>query len=165
MSNINLDDLFRRDSAAKVVAERLMTGKARTRQELVEGLHVSVTTVNRVVETLTAAGAHFVRDIADDGRQARFRLVEVRRIKPKFPTLDDEVEIVGAWKVGDATMLELQSEKTRYRGQLKSLSKMIPLGHRGTVQGISSRTPGTADLNIKADSRTLVIEGVQPIAT
>ena len=76
-ASINLDFLFRPGSAARRIAERLMTGKPQTRYELVDGLGTSVTTVNRVVPQLEKAGAIVTREIGSDGRQAVFRVVDV----------------------------------------------------------------------------------------
>ena len=56
-TSINLDALFRTGSAARRIAERLMTGKPQSRAQLVAGLGTSVTTVNRVVAQLEKAGA------------------------------------------------------------------------------------------------------------
>jgi biotin operon repressor len=162
---INLDVYFRKESAARTIAERLLTGSPQTRQELTDGLGVSVTTVNRVVEILTEAGAKVVRDVADDGRQARFRIVDVQAPKAttRFPTLDEEVEIIGAWKVGNATMIDLASDKSQYRGQLKSLSKMIPLGKRGRITGIRSIDDGLAEFRIKTDDKELTVDAVRNV--
>ena len=41
LAEINLDTLFRPGSAARKIAERLMTGKPQTRSQLVEGLGTS----------------------------------------------------------------------------------------------------------------------------
>ena len=76
-ASINLDALFRPGSAARRIAERLMTGKPQTRSQLVAGLGTSVTTVNRVVAQLEKAGAIMTREIGADGRQAVFRVVDV----------------------------------------------------------------------------------------
>ena len=76
-TSINLDALFRTGSAARRIAERLMTGKPQSRSQLVAGLGTSVTTVNRVVAQLEKAGAIITREIGSDGKQAVFRLVDV----------------------------------------------------------------------------------------
>ena len=99
-ADVNLDALFRPGSAARKIAERLMTGKPQTRYELVEGqgLGTSVTTVNRVVAHLEKAGAIITGEIASDGRQAVFRLVEVTSPKGGRPYLHmgDRVRVVAA---------------------------------------------------------------------
>ena len=84
-ASINLDDLFRPASAARRIAERLMTGKPRTRAQLVEGLGTSVTTVNRVVAQLEKAGAIITREVGADGRQAVFRRGRRDRAKRGAP--------------------------------------------------------------------------------
>lgn len=69
-----LDVLFRKESKARVVAERLLTGKPQSRAELVKGLDLSLTTVPRVVEALTSAGIGVER-FTTRSRQAVYRVV------------------------------------------------------------------------------------------
>lgn len=161
---INLDDHFRADSSARVVAERLLTGRPQTRQELVEGLGISVTTVNRVVELLAEAGATVVRETAPDGRQAQFRVVDVRspRNATRFPGLGDELTITGAFRIGDSTMIDLEGDGSRYRGELKSLMRMVPLGRIVTVRGIRAAGDGLADMEFAdPDNRSVKVDSVR----
>jgi biotin operon repressor len=162
---IKLDDHFRADSSARVVAERLLTGRPQTRQELVDGLGISVTTVNRVVELLTEAGATIVRDVADDGRQARFRVVDVQapRTQTRFPSLGDELEIVGAWRVGEATMIDLKGDGSVYRGELKTLLRMVPLGMRSTVQRVALASAGQADVLLSDGEQDLQVDSLRNV--
>ncbi len=164
-TTINLNKYFRRDSHARTIAERLMTGKPRTRQELTEDLGVSVTTVNRVVDILEEAGAIVTRTIAEDGRQARFHVVAVAEPKARrrFPNIEDEVEVTGAYKIGDAVMIEIASDRASFRGQLRTLSKFIPVGANGKVNGINSTGDGLADVQLRVGDKNLVIEALQNV--
>lgn len=72
--SVDLDTLFRKQSKARVVAERLLTGKPQTRAQLAEGLDLSLTTVPRVVDALTEAGVRIERT-TDRTRQAVFHVI------------------------------------------------------------------------------------------
>ncbi len=72
--SVDLDTLFRKQSKARTVAERLLSGKPQSRQELVAGLELSMTTVPRVVEALESAGV-VVERTTDRTRQAVYRVV------------------------------------------------------------------------------------------
>lgn len=146
MAEINLDKHFRPDSSARRVAEKLLSGQPYTRQELVEDTHVSITSVNRVLEVLTTAGATFTRDIAEDGRQARFRLVSIGdpRLEKAYPTVSDEAKIVRAEIHGGDTMVDFVIGDVRFRGALQNLSKQPPLGKLARVTGVSLDKTGAA---------------------
>lgn len=73
-ASVDLDTLFRKQSKARVVAERLLTGKPQTRAQLAEGLDLSLTTVPRVVDALTEAGVRIERT-TDRTRQAVFHVL------------------------------------------------------------------------------------------
>lgn len=73
-TGVDLDTLFRKQSKARVVAERLLTGTPMTRAQLAEGLDLSLTTVPRVVDSLTEAGVRVERT-TDRTRQAIYRVV------------------------------------------------------------------------------------------
>ncbi len=138
---INLDTLFRSGSAARKVAERLMTGKPQTRYELVEGLATSVTTVNRVVAQLEEAGAIITREIGSDGRQAVFRLVDVTAARAKRPYLHigDRVRVVAARLSGDDMLIDVSAGKDTYRGVVRGVITNVNIGNYATVQGIEQR--------------------------
>lgn len=74
IAQVDLDSLFRKQSKARVVAERLLTGTPQTRAQLAEGLDLSLTTVPRVVDALTAAGLRIDRT-TDRTRQAVYKVV------------------------------------------------------------------------------------------
>lgn len=69
-----LDGLFRKESKARIVAERLMSGKPQSRADLVRGLDLSLTTVPRVVDALQSVGVSVERR-TDRSRQAVYRVV------------------------------------------------------------------------------------------
>ena len=71
---VDLDALFRKQSKARVVAERLLTGTPMSRAQLAEGLDLSLTTVPRVVDSLTEAGVRIERT-TDRTRQAIYRVI------------------------------------------------------------------------------------------
>lgn len=165
-NTIDLDKHFRRDSAARKVAERLLTGEPQTRQQLTEGLTVSITTVNRVVEVLEQAGAKIVRQL--DGRQAEFRMVSVGKPKRanEYPALNQEVRFIGAELVGDAVLASFETDSgARFRGVLKSLSKVPPLGRPATVTGVAMKDQGLANVVVLTDGDTkpLRIDNVQNV--
>lgn len=77
-AEFDLNSLFRRNSKARVVAERLLSGEEMSRVELAKGLNLSVTTVPRVVKALEDVGFRISRDTDPHTRHARFRVVEYR---------------------------------------------------------------------------------------
>lgn len=168
MFTIDLDSHFRSDSKARVIAERMLTGAPQTRQQLTEGLDVSVTTVNRVAQVLEEAGAKVIRDIADDGRQAEFRVISIGEAKKvnAYPQLQDEARFVGAELVGDSLIVEFQTSKSRFRGTMKTLSKVPPLGRSAVVRSISLEDSGLADVVLQtSDAKTLHILSVRNVTT
>ncbi len=156
--DIDLDKHFRRDSEARKIATKLLSGKAYTRQQLVAGTRLSVTSVNRVVEVLTEAGASFSRDIAEDGRQARFRLVSIgdpKNAKP-YPTVQDRAKIVRAEILGHETMVDFMVGAVRYRGALQGLSKQAPLGKIAKIMGVSLDNAGAAVVALDIDGKSTI---------
>jgi len=93
-----------------------------TRQELVDGIAVAVTTVNRVVDSLTEAGAVITREIAADGRQAIFQFLDIQDpvVKRPYMTVGDTVLMVAARQLGDNLMVDLSVEDTLYRGRVSN---------------------------------------------
>lgn len=83
---VQLDTLFRKNSKARTVAERLLSGKQMTRQELVEGLSLSQTTVPRVVDQLESIGVKVARDTDPHTRHASYRVVQVGGVQAEHPT-------------------------------------------------------------------------------
>lgn len=83
--SVELDSLFRRNSKARTVAERLLSGKQMTRQELVEGLSLSQTTVPRVIDQLESVGVKVARDTDPHTRHASYRVVDVGTSTPEHP--------------------------------------------------------------------------------
>jgi biotin operon repressor len=84
--SVELDSLFRKNSKARTVAERLLSGKQMTRQELVEGLSLSQTTVPRVIDQLESVGVKVARDTDPHTRHASYQVVEMNRSEPEHPT-------------------------------------------------------------------------------
>ena len=165
--DIDLDKHFRADSEARKVAQKLLTGKAHTRQQLVANTNLSVTTVNRVVEVLTEAGAVIVRDIAEDGRQARFRLTSIGDPKKAkaYPTIQDKAKIVRAEILGDDTMVDFTIESVRYRGALQGLSRQAPLGKVAKIMGVSLDSAGAAVVALDIDGKsTLKLANVHNVS-
>ena len=169
-ADVNLDALFRPGSAARKIAERLMTGKPQTRYELVEGLGTSVTTVNRVVARLEKAGAIITREIASDGRQAVFRLVEVTSPKGGRPYLHigDRVRVVAARVSGDDMLIDATVDKYTYRGVLRGVVTNVNIGGYATVEAVE-RVDGTLS-NVRFEAhgttsgeRVVVLESVRNV--
>jgi biotin operon repressor len=79
----SMKHLFRGDSGARIVAERLLTGRAQTRTALVDGTGVASTTVPRVVDRLKSVGVDIERT-TDRSRQAVYRVVNMSQ-----PELED----------------------------------------------------------------------------
>lgn len=84
--SVELDNLFRKNSKARTVAERLLSGKQMTRQELVEGLSLSQTTVPRVIDQLESVGVKISRDTDPHTRHASYRVVDVGGGQPEHRT-------------------------------------------------------------------------------
>ena len=134
-ASINLDGLFRPGSAARKIAERLLTGEPQARSQLVAGLGTSVTTVNRVVAQLEKAGAIVTREIGADGRQAVFRVVDVTGPKAARPYLHlgDQVRVVAASVSGDDMLIDVSVDKHTYRGVARGVVTNVNLGGYATV--------------------------------
>ncbi len=169
-ASISLDALFRPGSAARRIAERLMTGKPQTRSQLVAGLGTSVTTVNRVVAQLERAGAIITREIGSDGRQAVFRVVDVTGPKAARPYLHlgDQVRVVAALVSGDDMLIDVSVDKHTYRGVVRGVVTNVNLGGYATVQGIELVDETLSNVRFeshRADSgdRTVVLESVRNV--
>jgi predicted ArsR family transcriptional regulator len=168
--SINLDALFRPGSAARRIADRLMTGKPQTRAQLVEGLGTSVTTVNRVVGQLEKAGAIITREIRSDGRQAVFRVVDVTGPKAARPYLHlgDQVRVVAARVSGDDMLIDVAADKHTYRGVVRGVVTNVNLGGYATVQGIELVDDTLSNVRFEAHGatsgdRTVVLESVRNV--
>jgi hypothetical protein len=169
-ASINLDALFRSGSAAHKVAERLMTGKPQSRNELVAGLGTSVTTVNRVVAQLEGAGAIITREIGSDGRQAVFRLVDVTTAKSKRPYLHigDRVRVVAARLSGDDMLIDVSSGKDTYRGVVRGVITNVNMGSYAVVQGIERVDDTLSNVRFEvhgstSGDRMVVLESVRNV--
>ena len=169
-ASINLDTLFRSGSAARRIAERLMTGKPQTRYQLVEGLGTSVTTVNRVVAQLEKAGAIITREIGSDGKQAVFRVVDVTGPKAARPYLHlgDRVRVVAARLSGDDMLIDVSVDKHTYRGVVRGVVTNVNLGGYATVQGIELVDDTLSNVRFEAHGATsgdrmVVLESVRNV--
>jgi DNA-binding Lrp family transcriptional regulator len=167
-ASINLDALFRSGSAARRIAERLMTGKPQTRSQLVEGLGTSVTTVNRVVAQLEKAGAIITREI--DGKQAVFRVVDVTGPKGARPYLHlgDQVRVVAARLSGDDMVVDVSVDRHTYRGVVRGVVTNVNLGGYATVQGIELVDDTLSNVRFEAHGATsgdrmVVLESVRNV--
>jgi DNA-binding Lrp family transcriptional regulator len=168
--SINLDDLFRPGSHARKIAERLMTGKPMSRNQLVDGLNTSVTTVNRVVSTLQKAGAITTREIGGDGKQAIFRLVEVTTPKAERPYLQlgERVRVVAAGLSGDDMLIDTAIGKYIYRGAVRGVITNVNIGGYATVVGIERVDDTLANVRFEVHGttigdRTVVLESVRNV--
>jgi predicted ArsR family transcriptional regulator len=155
-AGVNLDALFRPDSSARKIADRLMTGKPQTRYELVDGLGTSVTTVNRVIAQLEKAGAIITREIGSDGRQAVFRLVEVTNPKVGRPYLHigDQVRVVAARISGDDMLIDTTVDKYTYRGVLRGVVSNVNIGGYATVQAVERVDDTLSNVRFEAHGAT-----------
>jgi DNA-binding Lrp family transcriptional regulator len=169
-AGINLETLFRSGSAARKIAERLMTGKPQTRNELVEGLGTSVTTVNRVVAQLEKAGAIITREIGSDGRQAVFRLVDVTTPGSKRPYLHigDRVRVVAARLSGDDMLIDVSSGKDTYRGVVRGVITNVNMGSYAMVQAVERVDDTLSDVRFEvhgstSGDRMVVLESVRNV--
>ena len=163
---INLDELFRQDSAARSVAERLMTGKPMSRQDLIDGLTTAVTTVNRVVEALRGAGVIVTREVATDGKSAIFQVVEVREPKTQrpFPNIVDELRLVGLNVSGDDMLVDFKVEKWIYRGVIKGMIFGAQMGSTYRVTGIDLIDDRLADIRIVGPTgNSVMVEAVRNV--
>ena len=169
-ANINLDAIFRSGSAARRIAERLMTGKPQTRSQLVEGLGTSVTTVNRVVAQLEKAGAIVTREIGSDGKQAVFRVVDVTtpKVARLYLHLGDRVRVVAARLSGDDMLIDVVTGKDTFRGVVRGVVTNVNLGGYATVQGIELVDDTLSNVRFEvhgatSGDRTVVLESVRNV--
>lgn len=167
MPQINLDSRFRRDSAARRVAERLLTGRPASREELVADDGVSVTTVNRVVEILEEEGARIIREVNE--RQAVFQVVEVREPRKRlaFPELDAEGVIVKDELVGGDHVVEFSSDDKRFRGVFEAgagAMRLPPVGTTVLVDGVLRGERDSAVVVLRSpNGRKIRLTGAQNI--
>lgn len=165
MNEIKLDKLFRRDSAARVIAEMLLTGKPHSRQELSEKSGSAVTQVNRVVKVLESEGVRIERTIGDDGHQAIFRVAGVgaKKVTAPTPSVRAEVVVAGVNMVGENLMVDIMTEGARFRGQLVNLSRQVPVTKRGKVTAVEALDDNSAAVKIDIDGKPLVLNYVHPV--
>lgn len=158
MPAIDLDAHFRKGSAARTVAERLLTGKQFTRQELVRDMDVSVTTVNRVVDVLEEQGAVIERWTADDGRQTVFRLARTGRPKRQveYPALNAPALLVRAELIGESVVIDFQTGRSTYRGALDPGVTLPRLGESATVVGVAAQD-GQPEVTLRGDDGSPVV--------
>jgi hypothetical protein len=137
---------FRQGSAAHAMAVEILSGKRVTRPELAGKHSVSVTSVNRVLKVLEDEGAQITRDVVD--REAVFQFVSVvtRPSQARLPGLQQRATIVRSEIFGDSIMLDFVVDDSRYRGQVKSIQSVPPLGSTIQVTGISLVDDHTADV-------------------
>jgi biotin operon repressor len=147
-TEIDLDSLFRRSSKARVVAERLLTGRQQTREELVDGLALSMTTVPRVVEALENAGVRIERT-TDRSRKAAFRVLSaggasvddpaVGKVLSRFTRAGSDTIPVSVTKVEfehGTLWVEWDCEPGHFRGRVLDAEASLPqslLSGSGTV--------------------------------
>jgi DNA-binding Lrp family transcriptional regulator len=169
-ASINLDAMFRVGSGARRIADRLMTGKPLTKNELVEGLGTSVTTVYRVVARLEEAGAIITRHIGPDGRQTVFRLVEVsaRKVERPYLHLGDRVRVIAARLSGDDMLIDVSTGKDTYRGVVRGVVSNVNMGSYATVQGIERVDDVLSNVRFEVHSaasgdRLVVLESVRNV--
>lgn len=163
--HFDLDKYFRQDSKARVVAERLLEGKPLTRQELVKDLDLAVTSTNRVVDMLIAAGCIIEREVAPDGRQTVFHFTgfgmpSSAKIPPQ---VGQKVTIVGGFMAGAAPMVDFKAGKSLYRGQMANLQRQVPLGLPGTVRVVREVQEGVVDVEVLAGGKTMRIDSVRNV--
>jgi hypothetical protein len=165
--DIDLDQHFRRDSGARSVAERLLTGRPATRQQLV-GDRVGITTVNRVVAVLEQAGATIERSL--DGRQIVYRVGTFSGPKKPypFPQLDERGRLVKQELIGNERVVEFEVDSgMRFRGVLDhKITALPPVGTEILVAGIArdqNRDCGTITLETQLGER-IQLEAAQGVA-
>lgn len=178
---VDLDKNFRQGSAARKVAELLLTGKAASRTELADAATVSygrkarpvsVTTVNRVLEVLEREGCTIRRSVGDDGRQAVFQVVHQgkRKVAREFPPIGAKAQIVRIELVGEGVMIDFGVEATqvkrggqlRFRGVLDGV-KAPSLGEAMTVRSVVLEDEVAANVMLAGKDIEYVLRGVQNI--
>jgi hypothetical protein len=148
-----------------------MTGKPQTKYELVKDLDTSVSTVYRVVERLQAAGAIVTRDIASDGRQTVFRMVDVSAPKVSRPYLHlgDRVRVVAARVSGDDMLIDVSIGRDTYRGVVRGVVTNVNMGSYASVQGIERVDETLSDVRFEvhgaaSGDRIVVLDSVRNVA-
>jgi biotin operon repressor len=164
MSNagrINLDRYFRKDSSARKIAERFMTGEPVNRQAIAQELDVAVTSINRVVAALEEAGVKFSHDV--EGRQAVFKMVSIgdpKQRKP-YPGVGTDAQIVGLEMIGDALIVEFTADGARFRG--RSLSVQQPTLGKGEVTGVN-KEDGDVMVGLRIANKQVRLANVANVA-
>lgn len=165
---LNLDNYFRSDSAARRVAERLLTGVPATRSELAAGV-VSLTTVNRVVDVLERQGCKVLRDKDGDGRRTVFQFVHIDKSEgpQRYPELFQRVKIIAGWLMGDSILLDFTAEEMKFRGIIRHSESSLPLGKSGVVTSVrrAESEPQNAIVALEFDDREIQVDNVQSITT
>lgn len=162
---IDLDKYFRATSKSRLVAELLLSGEPRSRQDLAQEADVAVTNINRVIAVLEEAGASFERAVGDDGHQAVFRLQRIGDPKRKHlaPPVGADARIVGASQVGDEVMVDFETEGTRWRGKLMTPSRVVPFGKKGKVRAVEGESLDALMTTLTVESKQLPIAFVVPV--
>lgn len=153
---IDLDLLFRSGSKARKVAEALLGGGAYQRQELSDEYHVTVTTVNRVVEALEGAGAVVHRDT--DGKRAVFEVVSIgpKPTERPYPSLGASARIIAASMLGSNVQIDFVADDQRYRGTVLNLLKGgAPVGLLTKVTSVNLEDDQTAKVTLSLDGTTI----------
>ena len=140
--HIDLDDITRPDSAARVVAQRLLTGKPLTREQLIDGLQTTRTTVNRLINAMTSRGAIFERTV-NANNQAVFRLIDIEdpQLLRPFPLVGDKATVVGARLLGRDVVLDTAIDRHTYRGVI-GLANAPTIGQVGVITQVSLSDSG-----------------------
>ncbi len=162
---IDLDKHFRPDSKAREVAEILLSGEPRLRQEIALDADVAVTNVNRVISVLEGAGASFIRTIADDGHQVVIRLSAIGDPPRKnvAPTVSSEARIVGASQQGDDVIIEFESEGVRWRGKMMKPAGSVPFLKRGVVRSVEGTSLDALMVRIDVEDETIPLAYIVPV--
>lgn len=181
VAGVNLDAIFRKSSKARIVAERLLTGKSQTRADLVEGLDLSMTTVPRVVEALEAAGVQVERK-TDRTRQAVYRVLNtpvsdvndaaVGHVVARYTHSSGEpvpVSITKVEVVAGAVWVEWEWEMTgTYRGRLLDTDGQVSipatlLSGSAEIVAITLMSSGQFGVRIGDDRSSVLVSDIRPI--
>lgn len=163
--DIDLNKYFRAASKSRSVAELLLSGEPRSRQELAQEADVAVTNINRVIAVLEEAGATFDRSVADDGHQAVFRLKAIGAPKRKqtAPPVGSEATIVGATQNGDDVLVDFVTEGQRWRGKLMTPSRVVPFGKKGQVRSVEGESLDSLMTRLDIEGKQLPLGFIVPV--
>jgi hypothetical protein len=180
-AGVNLDAIFRKQSKARTVAERLLTGKSQTRADLVKDLDLSMTTVPRVVEALEAAGVRIERK-TDRTRQAVYRVIdtpvshindsEVGHVVARFTHSAGEpvpVSITKVEVVSGHVWVEWSWEMTgTYRGRLLDTDGQVSipatlLSGNAEIVALTLMSSGQVGIRIGDDISSVLVSDIRPL--